>query len=91
MLEEPEVHQHPGALRQSAKAIWAAIRRGIQVVISTHSLEFIDTLLSEVQTQEELDEMSVFRLLLKEGCLSSSRIAGSDIAFSRTEIGDDLR
>jgi len=91
LLEEPEVHQHPGALRQSAKAIWAAIRRGVQVVISTHSLEFIDTLLSEVQTQEELDQMSVFRLLLKEGCLSSSRIAGSDIAFSRTEIGDDLR
>ncbi len=91
LLEEPEVHQHPGAIRQSARAIWAAIRRNIQVVISTHSLELIDALLSEVENQEELDKMSVYRLLLKDGCLRSSRTAGSDIAFARTEIGDDLR
>ena len=91
LLEEPETHQHPGALRQSARAIRAAMRRDIQVVISTHSIEFLDTLLSEVQSQKDLDDMSVFRLLLVDGCLRSARIAGSDIAFLRTEIGDDLR
>src|SRR5262249_39051107 len=41
LLEEPEVHQHPGAIRQSARAILAAVRRQIQVLITTHSLELI--------------------------------------------------
>ena len=91
LLEEPEVHQHPGAIRQTARAIWAAIRRGIQVIISTHSIELIDMLLVEVQNQEELDKMSVYRLMLKDGCLRSSRTDSSDIAFARTTIGDDLR
>ena len=91
LLEEPEVHQHPGAIRQSARAIWAAIRRGLQVIISTHSLELIDALVFEVQNEEELNQMSVYRLLLVEGCLRSSRTAGSDIAFVRATIGEDLR
>jgi predicted ATPase len=91
LLEEPEVHQHPGAIRQTARAIWAAVRRAIQVIISTHSLELIDLLLGEVQGQEELDKMSVYGLMLKDGCLRSSRTQGADIAFARTTIGDDLR
>ena len=45
LLEEPEVHQHPDAIRQSAKAILAALRRKIQVILTTHSLELIDALL----------------------------------------------
>src|SRR5207245_8301736 len=38
LLEEPEVHQHPGAIRRSARAILAAMRRGIQIILTTHSL-----------------------------------------------------
>ncbi len=91
LLEEPEVYKHPGALQQTARAIWAAIRRGIQVIISTHSLDLIDSLMFEVQNKEELDQMSVYRLLLVEGCLRSSRTAGEEINFVRAEIGDDLR
>lgn len=91
LLEEPEVHQHPGAIQQTARAIWAAIRRGIQVVISTHSLDLIDSLVFEVQNEEELNQMSVYRLLLVEGCLRSSRTAGSEITFARATIGEDLR
>lgn len=91
LLEEPEVYKHPGAMRQSARAIWAAVRRGIQVIISTHSMDFIDALLVEFRDEEELDKMSVYRLLLVEGCLRSSRTAGSEITFARVEIGEDLR
>lgn len=91
LLEEPEVYKHPGAIRQSARVIWAAIRRDIQVIISTHSLELIDMLLVEVQNQKELDKLSVYGLMLKDGCLRSSHLNGSDVAFSRTQIEDDLR
>lgn len=91
LLEEPEVHEHPGALRQSARAIHAAVRRGIQVILTTHSLELLDALLSEASDASALDRLSVYRLQLVDGRLASSRVAGPDVAFARNEIGDDLR
>jgi predicted ATPase len=90
LLEEPEVHQHPGAIRQSARAILAAVRRNIQVIMTTHSLELIDALLAE-SLDEDLKQLSVYRLVLKEGILKSSRLPGPQVAFARTEIEDDLR
>jgi energy-coupling factor transporter ATP-binding protein EcfA2 len=91
LLEEPEVHQHPAAIRQSAKAILAAVRRGIQVILTTHSMDLLDSLLAEVSSDEELEKLSVYRTKLVDGCLRTSRISGPDVAFSRVEIGDDLR
>jgi energy-coupling factor transporter ATP-binding protein EcfA2 len=91
LLEEPEVYQHPAALRQSARAIWAAVRRDVQVILSTHSLDLIDYLLNEA-TDEDLGRLSLFRLLLDDkGELQSTRIEGPDVAFARGQIGDDLR
>ncbi|MBL8792664.1 MAG: ATP-binding protein [Planctomycetia bacterium] len=90
LLEEPEVHQHPGAIRQSARAILAAVRRGIQVILTTHSLELLDALLAESKA-EDLEKLSLYRLQLKSGVLQSSRLAGPDVAFARTTIEDDLR
>ena len=90
LLEEPEVHQHPGAIRRSARAILAAVRRGIQVVLTTHSLELIDALLAE-SSDQDLDRLSLYRLQLQDGVLTSSRLPGRDIAFARSEIEDDLR
>jgi len=91
LLEEPEVHQHPGSLAQSARAIHAAVRRGIQVILTTHSLDLIDTLLSEADTPQDLNNMSVYHLLLREGCLKYSRLNGSEVAFARGTIQDDMR
>lgn len=91
LIEEPEVHQHPMAMGQSAEVIWTAVRRGTQVILSTHSIEMVDLLLSEVQSDAELAQMSVYRTSLREGCLRSVRVAGEDIAFQRVQIGDDLR
>jgi predicted ATPase len=90
LLEEPEVHQHPGAIRQSARAILAAVRRQIQVVLTTHSLELIDALLAE-SSDQDLEGLSLYRLQRQEGGLKYSRLPGPDIAFARTEIEDDLR
>jgi predicted ATPase len=90
LLEEPEVHQHPGAIRQTARAILAAVRRGIQVLLTTHSLELIDALLAE-SSDQDLTRLSLYRIQLQGGFLKSSRLPGPDIAFARSEIEDDLR
>jgi predicted ATPase len=63
LLEEPEVHQHPGAIRRSARAILAAVRREIQVILTTHSLELIDALLAE-SSDKDLEQLSLYRLQL---------------------------
>lgn len=91
LMEEPEVHQHPAAIRQSARAIQAAVRRGVQVILTTHSLELIDALLSEAETDADVEKMSVYGLSLDEGVLKSYRLAGSEVEFARSKIGDDLR
>jgi hypothetical protein len=90
LCEEPEAHQHPGAMRQGARAVLAAVRRGIQVVLTTHSLELIDILLAEAKP-DDLEKLSLFRLKLQDGALASSRLAGKDVAFARNQIQDDLR
>ncbi len=90
LLEEPEVHQHPGAIRQTMRAVLAAVRRDIQVILTTHSLELIDALLAE-SSDDDLQRLSLYRLQLEDGRLISVRMPGPDVAFSRHEIEDDLR
>jgi predicted ATPase len=91
LLEEPEVHQHPKSIQLTARAIYAAIRRSIQVILTTHSLELIDALVNEAKSDEELENLSVYRFKLNDGILQTSRIAGTDVAFARNQIEDDLR
>jgi hypothetical protein len=90
LLEEPETHQHPAALVQTAAAILAAVRNNVQVVLSTHSLELIDALVAKA-TDEDIDKLALFRVRLDDGELLSSRLHGKDVVLSRTQIEDDLR
>jgi AAA15 family ATPase/GTPase len=90
LVEEPETHMHPGAIRQAAKAIVGAVRRQVQVILTTHSLEFIDALIGEAG-EKNLSLLSLYRLQLLDGTLKSSRLTGSEIAFARNQIQDDLR
>lgn len=89
LLEEPEAHLHPAAIWQAAKVVWAAVRRGVQVVISTHSLELIDALLAEAG--DELEQLAVYSLVLEDGLLKHARFTGEEAAFSRGQIEQDLR
>jgi len=92
LLEEPETHLHPAGQWLLARAIWTAVRRGIQVILTTHSLDLIDALLAEPADDDELAKLTVFRLLLDgAGTLRSTRIAGPDAQFARSQIEDDLR
>jgi energy-coupling factor transporter ATP-binding protein EcfA2 len=92
LMEEPEIHQHPGAIQQTMKAIAAAVDRGIQVVLSTHSLEVIDALLEHLRgDQRRLEKLALYRLNLTEGDLVTSRLSGPDVLESRDQIEADLR
>jgi len=90
LMEEPEVFQHPGAIRLTAQAIVAAVRRDIQVILTTHSLELIDALLAAANG-DDLELVSVYRLDLAQGELRSHRLPGPEAAFARSQIEDDLR
>jgi hypothetical protein len=90
LVEEPEVYQHPAALRLTARVILATMRRGVQVVLTTHSLELIDMLLEEARP-EDLPALSLFTLALEDGVLRSGRLAGHQIAAARADVAEDLR
>ncbi len=90
LIEEPEVYQHPRAIWQSALALLVAMRRGLQIVLSTHSLELIDALLGQA-THEELEKIALFNLALDKGQLRSSRASGPDLLFARRTLEHDLR
>jgi len=90
LLEEPETHLHPAAMGQAAKALHEATKRGVQVVLTTHSLDLIDRLLAEFQGSD-LAKLSVFRVQLNGGELQSYRLTGQEALRSRSDIEDDLR
>ena len=91
LIEEPEVHLHTRAITQLAKAIYRTTNRGIQIILTTHSLELIDALLDAATEPDDLDKLSVFMMKLDNGKLCSARIPGKNVEIERHQIGADLR
>lgn len=91
LFEEPEVHLHFRAMRLAAKVMWAAIERNIQVILTTHSLEFIDALLEARPDNADVNALSIVRTNLIEGNLLTRRYSGEEALFARHDIQDDLR
>jgi len=90
LVEEPEVYQHPAALRLTARVLLATMRRGVQVILTTHSLELIDMLVEEAGP-EDIPQLSLFTLALADGRLRSGRLAGHQIKAARADVAEDLR
>jgi AAA domain, putative AbiEii toxin, Type IV TA system len=91
LLEEPELHKHPAAIRATAETILTAVRRGIQCVVATHSIDLIDGCLEMASSDQEIEQLSVFRIKNSGGQVTATRIAGKELAFSRGQIMDDIR
>lgn len=89
LYEEPELHLHPGAQRELAEVMCDAVGRGVQLVISTHSLELIDYLLAGMR--DTLGRVAVFRTDIRDGVHRVTRVAGQDAAKVRSDIDEDLR
>ncbi|MBK9260772.1 MAG: AAA family ATPase [Polyangiaceae bacterium] len=90
LVEEPEIHQHPAGIHRTAKVLLAAMRRGVQVVVSTHSLDLIDSLVAEADAND-LERLCVMRVVLDEGTLRCSRYPGPMVVTARESLGEDLR
>lgn len=90
LLEEPEAHQHPRIIWQTAQIAWAAVQRGAQIILSTHSLDLIDALIAHAPPGK-LDDLGVQRVKLEQGRLSHDHIPGRDVAAMRADFEDDLR
>lgn len=88
LIEEPEVYQHPSTLHQTARVIVDTVLRGVQVVLTTHSIELIDGLCAAMT---DIERMSVIRLRLTDGELASSVFAGEQIKVAREDGFQDLR
>ncbi|MBL8618661.1 MAG: AAA family ATPase [Deltaproteobacteria bacterium] len=89
LIEEPEVHLHPGAIWAAARAALEAQRRGVQVILSTHSLELIDALVD--QAGDALDAVAVTRLALQAGELRAHTIPGPELRLLRGALAEELR
>ena len=92
LLEEPELHQHPGLLELVAEAIVRShAQRRCQVVLSTHSLELIDLLIRKAEKLGVSDSLIVHRLSLEQGKLSSVSYSAQEAKELREELEYDLR
>lgn len=90
LVEEPEIHQHPSGIHRTAKLLLAAARRGIQIVVSTHSLDLVDSLLA-LAGPDDLANLQVMRVVLDRGELRSSSFSGPMVEQARNDLGEDLR
>ena len=93
VLEEPELHMHPGLMRLVANAVVRTYReRGSQVFLSTHSLELIDMIIAEARRAGLRDsEVKVYRLSLKDGRLYSEVYSLDEAEEARARLEWDLR
>ncbi len=91
LLEEPEAHQHPRTTRLMAQGICEAVKRGVQVVLTTHSLELIDNLLHFAGETGILDRTAVHLVRLRDSILSATRLDGGAARFQALEMESDLR
>jgi energy-coupling factor transporter ATP-binding protein EcfA2 len=90
LVEDPEVYLQARAVQQTAKALLATMRRNMQVVVTTHSLELVEDMVEQMEPSE-LGRIALFSLRLEGGELASRRYAGPDIAGARAEVERDLR
>jgi predicted ATPase len=86
LLEEPESFQHPRYLQELVAVLRDAVSQGIQVILSTHSLELIDLLLAGSG-----EETTVHRFRLQESVLRTTAVSGEKARTTRKELTQDLR
>ncbi len=88
LCEEPENYQHPSSRDLVVKGICEAAKRN-QIFISTHSLEFIDALLSNAGNINV--KFFVLELDQNSGKLSYYSFDSQSAIFRRKELEADLR
>ena len=90
LIEEPELHLHYRAIQMAARALWGSVRQGKQIILTTHSLDLIDSLVAE-SAEDALPKLTVFQMRCDGGNLRVNPVAGSDVKFQRMQLEAELR
>jgi len=90
LLEEPESFQHPRYLGELAELLLRMAGDERQIVLSTHSIELIDLLLTKAG-ERDLPFPTVHRLRLKAGRLGAVALGRSQAMQARETLLEDLR
>jgi len=88
-LDEPEAFEHPSMFPALTRLFQRALADETQVVVATHSLEFVRAVLQELG--EGFERVAIVGLRFEDGNLSPTVIAGPDAHRRVVELGDDLR
>ena len=90
LLDEVETALHPAALSKIFRFLVGACRaNGVQLFVSTHSLEAVDAMLASVG--EALSDIVAFHLPSRDSSGSVYRLGGESIREMREDGGLDLR
>jgi energy-coupling factor transporter ATP-binding protein EcfA2 len=88
-IDEPEAYAHPRLFAVLAQMTRRACVEGTQIVMATHSLEFVKATLTEFEN--DTDKIAVIGLSNERGSLNSVVITGPNACRRVVELGDDLR
>lgn len=89
VIDEPELHMHPGYLRRTAELMLTA---PTQFIAATQSLEFIRYLLKKAKRRNDLHRIKLLRLYrLPEGYIDYEELSGETAWLHLTKLKNDLR
>jgi energy-coupling factor transporter ATP-binding protein EcfA2 len=88
-IDEPEAFAHPGMFSALSGLVRRAIADQTQVVMATHSLEFVAAALREFEGDPE--KVAVVGLRMEGGVLDPLVVTGADAQKRVLELGHDLR
>jgi hypothetical protein len=88
-IDEPEAFAHPRLFSSVAKLIRRCRADGTEVFLATHSLEFVQVVLSEFS--DEPGQCAVVGLRNDRGSIDPVVVGGADAHRRIIEMGDDLR
>ena len=90
LIDEIETALHPDALAGIFRFLVQVCRAtGVQLFVSTHSLEAVDAMLASVG--DDIGDLVAYHLPPRGSALSAYRLGGKSIHSMRTESGLDLR
>ena len=75
ILEEPESHLHPAAQLQMARGIARLVNAGVQVLITTHSGDFVGQINNLLRTSNASEKTARSFGLEQEDCLSPEQVS----------------
>ncbi len=94
LIEEPENTLHPGLLRKFCEMTIEFAKKGVQVILSTHSLELIREFINVLKLKEEgIDNLNLIALKrdLSNGMTSIANYTGEEVELNIEKLGYDLR